>query len=110
MQLREKAQLMNSSEIERTVVRLAHEVAEKTGDLANVVLVGVRRRGGPLAQRLARKIQEITSVQIPVGTLDIQFYRDDLSRLDHKPVVLPSPLPFSVSRRDVLLVDDVMFT
>ena len=75
-----------------------------------VALVGIRRRGVHLAKRLARKVQEISSVSVPVGTLDIQFYRDDLSKVDQKPVVLPSQIPFSVTDKDIILVDDVLFT
>ena len=110
MQLREKAHLMTGSEIERTLVRLAHQIVEKTETLEDLALIGIRRRGVYLAERLARKIREIASIPVPVGTLDIQFYRDDLSKVDAKPVVLPSQIPFSVSDRDVILVDDVLYT
>ena len=110
MPLREKAHLMTGSEIERTLVRLAHQIVEKTDTLEDLALIGIRRRGVHLAERLARKIREIASLPVPVGTLDIQFYRDDLSKVDAKPVVLPSQIPFSVSDRDVILVDDVLYT
>ena len=110
MQLREKAHLMTASEIERTLVRLAHEMVEKTEGLRELVLVGIRRRGVHLAERLARKIREISSAAVPVGTLDIQFYRDDLSKVDTKPVVIPTQIPFPVSDKDVILVDDVLYT
>ena len=110
MQPREKSQLMNASEIERTLVHLAHEIVEKTEDLENLALVGIRRRGIHLANRLARKIREIASNELPVGTLDIQFYRDDLSKVDSKPVVVPTQIPFTVTGRDVILVDDVLYT
>ncbi|MBI3895092.1 MAG: bifunctional pyr operon transcriptional regulator/uracil phosphoribosyltransferase PyrR [Acidobacteria bacterium] len=110
MQLQEKAHLMSASEIERTLVHLAHEIVGKTESLEGLALVGIRRRGVFLAERLARKIQEISSIQLPVGTLDIQFYRDDLSKVDIKPVVLPSQIPFPVTGKDVILVDDVLYT
>ena len=110
MPLREKAQLMSESEVERTLVRLAHELVEKTGDMTDVAIVGIRRRGVHLAERLAKKVREISSVAVPVGTLDIQFYRDDLSKVDHKPVVRPTQIPFPVTDKDVILVDDVLFT
>ena len=97
MTLREKAQLMTASEIDRTLVHLAHEIVEKTSGLESLALVGIRRRGVPLAERLARKIREISSITVPVGTLDIQLYRDDLSPVDSKPVVQPSQIPFSVN-------------
>jgi pyrimidine operon attenuation protein/uracil phosphoribosyltransferase len=115
MPLREKAQLMSESEVERTVVHLAHEIVEKTEAMPDVALVGIRRRGVHLAERLARKVEEIASVTVPVGTLDIQFYRDDVSReglgkVGQEPVVKPSQIPFPVTDKDVILVDDVLFT
>ena len=110
MPLREKAHLMTGSEIERTLVHLAHEIVEKTENLSELALIGIRRRGVHLAERLARKVKEISSTPIPVGTLDIQFYRDDLSKVDIKPVVLPTQIPFPVTGRDVILVDDVLYT
>ena len=110
MPLREKAHLMTGSEIERTLVRLAHEIVEKTENPQDLALVGIRRRGVHLAERLSRKIKEISSAAIPVGTLDIQFYRDDLSKVDIKPVVLPTQIPFPVTDKDVILVDDVLYT
>jgi len=110
MQFREKAQLMTASEIDRTLVHLAHEIVEKTNGLQDLVLVGILRRGGPLAERLAAKIEAIARAKIPVGNLDIQLYRDDLSQLDSKPVVRSTRLPFSVDGKDVVLVDDVLYT
>lgn len=101
---------MTGSEIERTLVHLAHEIVEKTEELQELALVGVRRRGVYLAERLARKIQEMTSVAAPVGSLDIQLYRDDVSAPHPKPVAAPSQLLFSVNGKDVLLVDDVLYT
>ena len=115
MPLREKAQLMSESEVERTLVHVAHEIVDKTEALNDVALVGIRRRGVHLAERLARNVREIASVSVPVGTLDIQLYRDDvardgLSKVDSKPVLLPSQIPFPVTDKDVILVDDVLFT
>jgi len=110
MPFREKAHLMTGSEIERTLVHLAHEIVEKTERLEELALVGIRRRGVHLAERLARKVKELSSVAVPVGTLDIQFYRDDLSKVDVQPVVVPSQIAFPVSDRDVILVDDVLYT
>lgn len=108
--LREKAQLMSASEIDRTVVRLANEILERNNGLAGVVLVGVRRRGVPLAQRLARKMKEIEKVAPPVETLDITFYRDDLSTVARMPVVQEVPATFTVEGKTVILVDDVLYT
>jgi pyrimidine operon attenuation protein/uracil phosphoribosyltransferase len=108
--VREKGQLMSASEIDRTLVRLAHEIVERNNGCEDLVFVGIRRRGVPLAERLARKIGEIEKLAPPVGTLDITFYRDDLSTVDHKPVVQQPVLPFSVEGRIVILVDDVLYT
>jgi pyrimidine operon attenuation protein/uracil phosphoribosyltransferase len=102
---REKAQLMSASEIERTLVRLAHELVEKNADVANLGLVGIRRRGAPLAERLARLIQRIERTRVPVGTLDITYYRDELSTVGAKPVVQKTPMEFEVGGMDIVLVD-----
>jgi len=107
---REKAQLMSSSEIDRTLVRLAHEILEKTNDLDQLAFIGIRRRGVPLAQRLARKIETLESRKIPVGILDINLYRDDLTTVDIKPVVSSTEIPFSVQGKDIILMDDVLYT
>ena len=108
--LREKSQLMSASEIERTLVRVAHEIVEKNGGVSGLGLVGVRRRGVPLAERLAKLIGRIEHTPVPVGTLDITFYRDDLSTLGPKPVVQQSEIGFSIQDKNIVLVDDVLFT
>ena len=108
--IREKAQLMSASEIDRTLVRLAHEVLEKTKDLDLLAFIGIRRRGVPLAQRLARKIEALENRKIPSGILDIKLYRDDLTTVDIKPVVSSTDIPFSVQGKDIILVDDVLYT
>lgn len=108
--LREKSQLMSASEIDRSLVRLAHEILERNDGLEGVVLVGIRRRGVPLAARLAGKMSQIEKVAPPVETLDISFYRDDLSRVGQAPIVQESPSPYSVEGRTVILVDDVLYT
>ena len=107
--VREKSQLMSASEIDRTVVRLAHEILERNNGLDGLVLVGIRRRGVPIAERLARKMTEIERTTPPVETLDITLYRDDLSSIDQKPVVQPAA-PFSVEVKTAILVDDVLYT
>lgn len=108
--LQEKSRLMSSSEIERTLVRLAHEIIEKNNGGDNLALVGIERRGVPLAQRLAKLLSGIEKKSIDIGTLDIHFYRDDLSTRDARPVVKPGALGFDVTGRDVILVDDVLYT
>src|SRR5579862_7315571 len=94
---REKAQLMSASEIDRTLVRLAHEILERTQDLNNLAFIGIRRRGVPLAQRLAEKIEVLERRKVPVGILDINLYRDDLSTVSHQPVVNSTDIPFAVT-------------
>jgi pyrimidine operon attenuation protein/uracil phosphoribosyltransferase len=108
--LRQKAQLMSASEIERTLVRLAHEIVEKNNGVARLGLVGIRRRGVPLAQRLASLISRIENAAVPVGTLDITLYRDDLSTVDVSPVVQERQIEFPITDKDVVLVDDVLYT
>jgi pyrimidine operon attenuation protein/uracil phosphoribosyltransferase len=107
---REKAQLMSASEIDRTLVRLAHEIMEKTADLDQLAFIGIRRRGVPLAQRLARKIDALENRKVPVGILDINLYRDDLTTVDVKPVVSATDIQFPVQGKDIVLMDDVLYT
>jgi pyrimidine operon attenuation protein/uracil phosphoribosyltransferase len=107
---REKAQLMSASEIDRTLVRLAHEILEKTTDLDQLAFIGIRRRGVPLAERLAAKIESLERRAIPVGILDINLYRDDLSTVSHQPVVSSTDIRFPVTGKDIILVDDVLYT
>ncbi len=109
MHVEDKAQLMSATEIDRTLQRLAHEIVERTPELDQLVLVGIRRRGVPLAERLARNIETILSRPVPVGSLDITLYRDDLSTVAPQPVVQSSDIP-SVDDRDIVLVDDVLYT
>ena len=109
-QLREKAQLMSESEIERTLVRLAHEIVEKNNGAQDLGLVGIRRRGVPLAERLAQLIERIEKSSVPVGNLDITLYRDDLSTLGPKPAVQKTEIGFPITGKNVILVDDVLYT
>ncbi len=108
--LREKGRLMSASEIERTLVRLAHEIAEKNEGTANVGLVGIKRRGVPLAQRLAVLLEKIEKHPVDTGVLDISFYRDDLSTQGPRPVVNAGAIGFDVTGRDIILLDDVLYT
>ena len=107
---REKSQLMSASEIDRTLVRLAHEILERTVDIHRLAFVGIRRRGVPLAQRLSQKIEALEHHTVPVGVLDISLYRDDLSTVSHQPVVNGTEIPFSVTGKDIILMDDVLYT
>ncbi len=108
--LREKTQLMSPSEIERTLVRLAHEINERNNGVKDLALVGIRRRGVPLAQRLAKLLQRIEHKEIPVGTLDISLYRDDLTTLGPKAVVNKGEIGITVTDKVIVLVDDVLYT
>ncbi|HEV2618885.1 MAG TPA: bifunctional pyr operon transcriptional regulator/uracil phosphoribosyltransferase PyrR [Acidobacteriaceae bacterium] len=108
--LREKGRLMSASEIERTLVRLAHEIVERNDGSANLGLVGIKRRGVPLAQRLGKMIEGIEKHPVDVGVLDISFYRDDLSTAGPRPVVTRGDLGFDVTGRDIVLMDDVLYT
>jgi pyrimidine operon attenuation protein/uracil phosphoribosyltransferase len=108
--LRVKGRLMSASEIERTLVRLAHEIVEKSNGSEDLALVGIKRRGVPLAERLGKLISGIEKHQVDTGVLDIQFYRDDLSTAGIRPVVTPGSIGFNVEGRDVVICDDVLYT
>jgi len=101
---------MSASEIERTLVRLVHEIIEKNNGAADLGLVGIRRRGVFLAQRLGQMIQRIEKTPVPVGTLDISLYRDDLSTVAPKPVVQKTEIGFPITGKNIVLVDDVLYT
>jgi pyrimidine operon attenuation protein / uracil phosphoribosyltransferase len=108
--VREKKQLMSASEIDRTLVRLAHEVLEKTTDLDRLAFVGIKRRGVPLARRIAAKIDNLEGLKIPVGVLDINLYRDDLSAVGERPILHSKQIDFPVVGKDIVLMDDVLYT
>jgi pyrimidine operon attenuation protein / uracil phosphoribosyltransferase len=106
----EKSQVMSATEMDRTVQRLAHEIVERTGGTKDLALIGIRRRGVPLAQRIASAIRGSEKADVPVGTLDITLYRDDLSKIAAQPVLHSSEIPFGVDDKDLVLVDDVLYT
>ncbi len=108
--LREKLQLMSASEIDRTLLRLAYEIIERHNGADGLVFVGIRRRGVPLAERLAAKIGEIEAPGSAVATLDITFYRDDLSTVDSKPILKQQDAALPLENKSVILVDDVLYT
>ncbi|HXY14069.1 MAG TPA: bifunctional pyr operon transcriptional regulator/uracil phosphoribosyltransferase PyrR [Terriglobales bacterium] len=108
--LKEKAQLMSASEIERTLVRLVHEIIERNDGADELGIVGIRRRGVFLAQRLGEMIQRIEKKPVPVGTLDISLYRDDLSTVGPKPVVQKTEIGIPITGKRIVLVDDVLYT
>ena len=102
--------LLNSADIERVLIRIAHEILERNKGAKNIVFVGIKTRGVPLAQRLAKIIQSMEHVDIPVGSLDITLYRDDVSSLSFKHVVQQTYVPFDITNKQVILVDDVFYT
>ncbi len=103
-------QIMTPDEIRRATIRMSHEIVEKQAGTAGLVLIGIQRRGVPLAERIAAGILEHENVEVPVGALDITFYRDDLSLIAQQPVVKGTELPFDLNGRTVVLVDDVLYT
>ena len=105
-----KAKLLSESDIDRKLVRISHQIIEKNHGVENLCLIGIKTRGIPLAKRIARNIEEIEGVKIPVGELDITLYRDDLTQLDVMPTVNETNVDFSVENMTVVLVDDVIFT
>ena len=104
--------VMDADRIGRTLTRIAHEIVERNKGVESLALVGVRRRGVPIARRLAQSLREITGHVVPTGALDITMYRDDLMRLavGPQPVVRRTEIPFSIDSRKILLVDDVLYT
>lgn len=104
--------VMDADRMDRTLVRIAHEVVERNRGVDELALVGIRTRGVPLARRLAQNVSAITGVQIPTGSLDITLYRDDLMRnpVGPQPVVRRTEIPFSIDDKKILLVDDVLYT
>ena len=106
----DKTVLMDSEGIRRALTRIAHEIVEKNKGVDNVVLVGIRTRGVPIAERLAENIEKIEGKKPPVGVLDITLYRDDLSTLAYQPIVRPTELPVDITGKIVVLVDDVLYT
>ena len=105
-----KAQILDEAGLNRSLMRIAHEILEHNKGAENLRLVGVRRRGGPIARRIAENILHIEGQEILVGSIDISFYRDDLSKLNEAPLLRRTELPFDVNDRDVVLVDDVIYT
>ncbi|HXI03081.1 MAG TPA: bifunctional pyr operon transcriptional regulator/uracil phosphoribosyltransferase PyrR [Candidatus Saccharimonadales bacterium] len=102
--------VMDEDAINRALTRIAHEILEKHGGVDRLVLVGIRTRGVPLARRLGARIKEIEGTEVPVGILDINLYRDDLTTIADHPVLRKTEIPFQVDGKRVVLVDDVLFT
>ena len=108
--MRLKAELMDEQALSRAMIRISHEIIEKNKGINNVALIGIKRRGVPLAHRLAENISKIENGSPDVGELDIKLYRDDLTEIAKSPEVNDSKIDFDVTGKDIVLVDDVLFT
>ncbi|PKM81691.1 MAG: bifunctional pyr operon transcriptional regulator/uracil phosphoribosyltransferase PyrR [Firmicutes bacterium HGW-Firmicutes-14] len=108
--LEEKALILDADGIRRALTRIAHEIIERNKGVDDVALIGIRRRGVPLAERLARRIGEIEGKNVPIGILDITLYRDDLTTVTHQPVIHKTEIPFDIDNKTIVLIDDVLFT
>jgi len=110
MKLHEKARVMDAEQIEKSLVRIAHEIIENNKDIDSLAIVGIRTRGALLAQRLAEKMKSIIKKEIPVGALDITLYRDDLTTVAEQPVVHKTEIDFDIQNKVIILADDVLYT
>lgn len=108
--MQEKARLLSGEDVNRALVRIAHQIVEKNHGINNLCLVGIKTRGVPIAKRIAENIKAFEGAEIPVGELDITLYRDDLKEENSDPVVSSTKIPFSMAEKTVILVDDVIFT
>lgn len=108
--MKEKAKVLDGQAIARTLTRMAHEVLEHNRSTDNLAIVGIKSRGAYLAKRLAECLKKIDGEDIPVGALDITLYRDDLTLLGAQPVVRPTEIGFDISGKNIILVDDVLYT
>jgi len=109
MNLKRKALIMNPDEMRRAITRIAHEIVEANHGVANIILVGIRNRGVPLAERIRAQITAIEGAEVPLGVLDITLYRDDVHKVAPQPLVGSTEIPVSVENAVVVLVDDVLF-
>lgn len=105
-----QVQLMDDKAINRAITRIAHEILEKNKGARDIILIGIKTRGVPLANRLAKRIKDIEDVQVDVGMVDITLYRDDLSKQSIDPIIHGSKIDYSINNKKVILVDDVLFT
>ena len=108
--MQKKTQIMDERQIQRTITRMAHEIIERNKGVEDVVLVGIRRRGEPIARMLAEAIWRVEGARVPVGSVDITFYRDDLTHVSKDPTINRTEISFDVNGKTVVLVDDVLYT
>lgn len=106
----EKAQIMDAKAMDRAITRIAHEIVERNQGTEGIVLIGIRKRGVPLAKRIQRKLKEFEGADVPLGILDITLYRDDLQQIGPAPVIRSTEIPSDITGKVVVLVDDVLFT
>lgn len=110
MKIKRKSTVMDAAQIRRTIVRIAHEITERNKGVERLVLVGIRKRGVPLAERIAREIEAFEGARVPVGAIDITLYRDDLQMVAQMPIVGETVITADMNDRVIVLVDDVLFT
>jgi len=110
MEFREKAKLVTSDDMRRIIIRLAHEIIEKNRGIDNLVIIGLHTRGAFLAERISRKISDIENQEVPTGFLDVTLYRDDFRTRLKQPEVQVTNMAFSIDQKNIVLVDDVLFT
>lgn len=105
-----KSVLLDEKAIKRTLTRVAHEIIEKNKGIENIVLIGIKRRGVPIAERIAQLIEQFEGIKVPVRSVDITLYRDDLTSLNQQPILNNSELGIDVKGKKIILVDDVLYT
>lgn len=110
MEGKAKSRIMDADGMRRVITRISHEIVEKNKGTDQLVLIGIRTRGVPLAERIQKKIADFENKTLPLGLLDITLYRDDLSTIDIQPVVHETKVPFSIEGKTIILIDDVLFT
>ncbi len=110
VKLKKKVELMDEKAMKRAMMRLSYEIVEKKTDLEKLVLVGIKTRGYPLAEMLKENLKKIADCDVPLGVLDIKYYRDDLEKVADNPELHKVDLPFSIEGKEVILVDDVLYT
>ena len=108
--MKTKAQILDETGVQRALMRIAHEIVEKNKGTDGVCLIGIKRRGKPLAEIIRENIEKIEDVSVPCGVIDITYYRDDLSRVAESPVLNENALPFDVGGKRIVIVDDVLYT
>lgn len=108
--MKEKAQLMDEKAIGRAITRISHEIIERNKGIEDIVLVGIKTRGVPIANRISKKIEQIEGIKVNTGVVDITLYRDDLKKIDIDPILNGSNIEFDINNKKVILVDDVLYT